>query len=181
MPALAADSRPRRFGNNISASHRVAAGPGQHLILVTSFKSNPGAKPHRSDTPSPFPPLKSAPAPGRRPGVKSLLMMDVVTRVLCCCERCRGSFRVHARKRPSRPANAEIRHGYGYRLAVTTPTAHRCFFIAVGGLWSYRGKGWIGETYWLCCRLRRASAPIGISRICHNRWRLYAPVAHQSR
>ncbi|HHS5609289.1 TPA: hypothetical protein ACTNR9_004649, partial [Salmonella enterica subsp. enterica serovar Enteritidis] len=28
MPALAADSRPRRFGNNISTSRRDAPGPG---------------------------------------------------------------------------------------------------------------------------------------------------------
>ncbi len=34
----------------------------------------------------PSPPLKSEAAPGRRPGTTSLLMMDVVTRILSGCE-----------------------------------------------------------------------------------------------
>lgn len=66
---------------------------------------------------SPSPPLKSEAAPGRRPGTTSLLMMDVVTRIMSRYKWCRWSYCIHARKRPSRPANAEIRPDCGKALS----------------------------------------------------------------
>lgn len=80
MPALAADSRPRRFGNNISTSRRDAPGPGH----ANSYNiQNSGQRNWSKNLiSSPFPPLKSRAAPGRRPGTEWLLMMDDVTKLL---------------------------------------------------------------------------------------------------
>lgn len=80
MPALAADSRPRRFGNNISTSRRYAPGPGH----ANSYNIQNSDQQNRSKNliSSPFPPLKSAAAPARRAGMKPLLMMNDVTKLL---------------------------------------------------------------------------------------------------
>lgn len=80
MPALAADSRPRRFGNTISTSRRYAPGPSR----ANSYNIQNSDQQNRSKNliSSPFPPLKSAAAPARRAGMESLLMMDDVTKLL---------------------------------------------------------------------------------------------------
>lgn len=80
MPALAADSCPRRFGNTISTSRRDAPGPGR----ANSYNIQNADQRNRSKNliSSPFPPLKSAAAPAQRAGMESLLMMDDVTKLL---------------------------------------------------------------------------------------------------
>lgn len=80
MPALAADSRPRRFGNTISTSRRYAPGPGR----ANSYNIQNSDQRNRSNNliSSPFPSLKSAAAPARRAGMESLLMMNDVTKLL---------------------------------------------------------------------------------------------------
>lgn len=80
MPALAADSRPRRFGNTISTSRRYASGPGR----ANSYNIQNSDQRNRSKNliSSPFPPLKSAAAPAQRAGMESLLMMNDVTKLL---------------------------------------------------------------------------------------------------
>ena len=75
---------------------------------------------------------------------------------------------VHARKRPSRPANAEIRPDCGSRLVVTTPTAHRGFCIVFSGVvLGLAGRGIItAEAVMLfssslrCGGLRRTAPPM---------------------
>ncbi|AGR61828.1 hypothetical protein A464_plas0004 (plasmid) [Salmonella bongori N268-08] len=45
MPALAADSRPRRFGNTISTSRRYAPGPVTQIVTTSKTLTNEtGAK-----------------------------------------------------------------------------------------------------------------------------------------
>lgn len=80
MPTLAADSRPRRFGNTISTSRRDAPGPGH----ANSYNIQNSDQRNRSKNliSSPFPPLKSAAAPAQRAGMESLLMMNDVTKLL---------------------------------------------------------------------------------------------------
>lgn len=80
MPALAADSRPRRFGNNISTSRRDAPGPDH----ANSYNIQNPDQQNRSKNliSSPFPPLKSAAAPAQRAGMESLLIMNDVTKLL---------------------------------------------------------------------------------------------------
>ena len=73
-----------------------------------------------------------------------------------------------ARKRPIRPANAEIRHDYGPCLVVTTPTAHRGFCIVFSGVvLGLAGRGIItAEAVMLfssslrCGSLRRVAPPM---------------------
>lgn len=80
MPTLAADSRPRRFGNTISTSRRDAPG----LNHANSYNIQNSDQRNRSKNliSSPFPPLKSAAAPALRAGMESLLMMNDVTKLL---------------------------------------------------------------------------------------------------
>lgn len=80
MFALAADSHPHRFENTISTSRRYAPGPSR----ANSYNIQNSNQRNRSKNPisSPFPPLKSAAAPARRAGTKSLLIMDDVTKLL---------------------------------------------------------------------------------------------------
>ncbi len=79
MTALAADSRPRRFGNTISTSRRYAAGPGRaNSYNIQNYDQRNRSKNLIS---SPSPPLKSAAAPAQRAGVESLLMLDDVTKL----------------------------------------------------------------------------------------------------
>lgn len=80
MPALAADSRPHRFGNTISTSRRCAPGPGH----ANSYNIKNSDQRNRSKNliSSPSPPLKSAAAPAQRAGMESLLMMNDVTKPL---------------------------------------------------------------------------------------------------
>lgn len=80
MPALAADSRPRRFGNTISTSRRYAPGPSRANSY--NIQNSAPTKPEQNLIFSPFPPLKSAAAPARRAGMESLLMMNDVTKLL---------------------------------------------------------------------------------------------------
>lgn len=80
MPALAADSRPRLFGNTISTSRRYAPGPSR----ANSYNIQNSDQRNRSKDliSSPSPPLKSAAPPARRAGMESLLMMNDVTKLL---------------------------------------------------------------------------------------------------
>lgn len=80
MPALAADSRPRRLGNTISTSRRYAPGPDR----PNSYNIQNSDQQNRSKNliSSSFPPLKSAAAPAQRAGMESLLMMNDVTKPL---------------------------------------------------------------------------------------------------
>lgn len=80
MPALAADSRPRRFGNNISTSRRYTPDTGH----TNSYNIQYSDQRNRSKNliSSLSPPLKSAAAPAQRAGTESLLMMDDVTKLL---------------------------------------------------------------------------------------------------
>lgn len=80
MPALAADSRPRRLGNTISTSRRYAPGPDR----PNSYNIQNSDQQNRSKNliSSSFPPLKSAAAPAQRAGMESLLIMNDVTKLL---------------------------------------------------------------------------------------------------
>ncbi|PAW91710.1 hypothetical protein CKQ79_28770, partial [Klebsiella pneumoniae] len=70
----------RRFGNTRESSHRFDDGPRPENQISYSIHKDIH---HKTSTGLPVrcpsPPLKSAAAPGRRPGVVSLLMMGVVT------------------------------------------------------------------------------------------------------
>ena len=81
----------------------------------------------------PSPPLKSAAAPGRRPGVVSLLIMGVVTILLHRCEWGCGQLSGTRSYAALRPANAEIRPDCGCRLVGTTPTAYRSIYTVLNG------------------------------------------------
>lgn len=61
MPALAADSRPRRFGKNRGTSRHVVTGKKQTLVVTTSNLFVKKSAPTQPSSPSP--PLKSAAAP----------------------------------------------------------------------------------------------------------------------
>lgn len=61
MTALAADSRPRRFGKDKGTSRHIMAGKKQALVVTTSDLFI--QKPVPTQPSSPSPPLKSAAAP----------------------------------------------------------------------------------------------------------------------
>ncbi|RSW42371.1 hypothetical protein EGH44_25250 [Klebsiella aerogenes] len=111
MPALAADSRPRRFGNNIKYLPPQVGGHGHRRNISYSIQKSFSAKQTGAGLParSPSPPLKSAAAPGLRPGVMSLLMMGVVTTIFIALGGPAVSSEVHARKRLN-GANAEMQN-----------------------------------------------------------------------
>ncbi len=68
-------------------------------------------------------------------------MDDVTTNYCVAVSGIAAGYSEHARKRPLRPANAEIRPDCGLRLVVTTPTAYSGFHAAVSG-YGFAGKGW---------------------------------------
>lgn len=57
---------------------------------IHKMMQTPKPGPCTSAALSPDPPLKSATAPARRAGTASLLIMNVVTRLWCCCKYRRG-------------------------------------------------------------------------------------------
>lgn len=80
---------------------------------------------HRFERIVPLPPTtKPPPPPAEGRGTASLLILDVVTRILIAADSAAVRSGVHARKRLN-GANAEIRPDGGSRLVVTTPTAYR--------------------------------------------------------
>ncbi|PVF84759.1 hypothetical protein CSC18_4875 [Klebsiella aerogenes] len=69
MPALAADSRPRRFGNNIKYLPPQSGGHGHRRNISYSIQKSFSAKQTGAGLPtkSPSPPLKSAAARPKGP------------------------------------------------------------------------------------------------------------------
>lgn len=145
MPALAADSRPRRFGNNIKYLPPPCGGHGHRRNISYSIQKSFSAKQTSAGLPGkcPSPPLKSAAAPGLRPGVMSLLMMGVVTTNFTAVGDSVVSSEVHARKRLN-GANAEIRPDSSYRFVGTTPIAYRSV-CGVFSRYCLAGKGGLAE------------------------------------
>ncbi len=78
-----------------------AAGPDGATLVTTlryNHQKNPG--PAQTETTKPLLITKKRPRPGPKAGTESLLIMNVVTRNLRCCQLLAGRFEIHARKRP---------------------------------------------------------------------------------
>ncbi len=80
---------------------------------IQIFRRKPGA---RLNYCAPLRPLKAAPLRAKGPE-QSNFILDVVIKLDCNYEKYRCKFFIHVRKRPFRPANAEIRPDYGYALS----------------------------------------------------------------
>ena len=92
-----------------------AAGPDQSHFSYNTQKQPPEKPRCRAELKPQSPSLTTEKRrrPARRAGTTSLLIMNVVTKYFHRYQSSRWKYRVHARKRPSRPANAEIRPDFG--------------------------------------------------------------------
>nr|AXY98454.1 hypothetical protein MH257753_0143 [Salmonella enterica subsp. enterica serovar Typhimurium]AXY98935.1 hypothetical protein pST1007-1B_LOC0166 [Salmonella enterica subsp. enterica serovar Typhimurium]AXY99082.1 hypothetical protein pST1007-1C_LOC0154 [Salmonella enterica subsp. enterica serovar Typhimurium]AXY99212.1 hypothetical protein pST1007-1D0137 [Salmonella enterica subsp. enterica serovar Typhimurium] len=92
-----------------------AAGPDQSYFSYNTQTEPPGKTPvpRRTEATKPSFITEKRRRPAQRAGTTSLLIMNVVTKHSHRCQSSGWKYRVHARKRPSRPANAEIRPDFG--------------------------------------------------------------------
>jgi hypothetical protein len=92
------------------------------------------------------PTLKSAAAPGPRPGTVSLYRWMMKLKVWYGFRSVAAGRRIHARKRPCRPANAEIRPGCGKALPGPL-RRHTTTSVSLSAGLAGQGGGGIGEIY----------------------------------